>query len=604
MARFTSAVAAALAATVDPADREVYLHSVRLEVPIVRGVCNAPKITQQLLQKLKTEETDISFRGASLQAIDTEIFPLSDKPTFDNLFCTYSTKKKNGDFVVLSFEIRSARPLRMVKESAWDFLTSNNLYLNSSPGHTSKVGLKPMGFITKLHPKTASLTAAAYDLEECIQQAINDTDDNILLELGITSNKIDVTLSSDRLRGVFRNEKITSNGVVVFSEESSLEKNYTLLEHFSEGMWESGHIFVPFSLSRDQPEVYGQYLALQNVFLKDHRNISLCGIGPDVMDHEDNPTTQDSIAASDSIWHQLAALPGVYRVDPTKRTMDLGKWNISCDTSSYLDIISWLDTNLIPLFKKVPSDTRVQYSFTDFPEPARLSRNFRVGRGATSVRSTMTGNSSRYQQSLVSNLTNYTALPTVERAPWQTLQPRPMSEIKYTADANAFPPLKNSNDTKSTAAETQANLTHVSAITDSVINTAVKEAFDVLQREHKAMEKQWQAKFDTLQSKMNELSKSVATDVIAAMLHSDQMPFLNKTDFFTQMTSQTTAMTAIMEASNTQVQEIKTMFTTIEATLRDGPPIKSPPRKLRQNRDIHTDVIIQPPSSEAAGDHQ
>jgi transketolase len=179
-----------------------------------------------------------------------------------------------------------------------------------------------------------------------------------------------------------------------------------------------------------------------------------------------------------------------------------------------------------------------------------------------------------------------------------------MSEIKYTADANAFPPLKNSNDTKSTAAETQADLTHVSAITDSVINTAVKEAFDVLQREHKAMEKQWQAKFDTLQSKMNELSKSVATDVIAAMLHSDQMPFLNKTDFFTQMTSQTTAMTAIMEASNTQVQEIKTMFTTIEATLRDGPPIKSPPRKLRQNRDIHTDVIIQPPSSEAAGDHQ
>ena len=67
-------------------------------------------------------------------------------------------------------------------------------------------------------------------------------------------------------------------------------------------MWASGHVFVPFSLRREQPEVYGQYLALQNVFLKDHRNISICGIGPEVLDYEPNPSTQDSLAASDSLW--------------------------------------------------------------------------------------------------------------------------------------------------------------------------------------------------------------------------------------------------------------------------------------------------------------
>jgi hypothetical protein len=385
MVRFTTAVAAALAAAVDPADREIYRHSVKLEVPILRGACNAPKLVQQLLQQMKADETDISFRGATLETIDTELFPLTDKPTFDALFCSYSTKKTNGEFVVLSFEIRSARHLRLVKESVWDFLVQHKLYLNSSPGDTSKVGLKAMGFITKLHPKTASLTTAHYDLDGCINQAIADADDNTLLELGITNNKIEVTLASDRLRGVFRNEKITSNGVVVFSEPSFLDKNYTLLEHFSEGMWASGHVFVPFSLRREQPEVYGQYLALQNVFLKDHRNISLCGIGPEVMDYESNPITQDSIATSDSIWRQLAELPGVYRVDPTKRTSDLGKWNISCETHSYLDIIAWIDNHLIPLFNSVPLDTRAQYSFTDFPEPARLSRNFRVGHGATSI---------------------------------------------------------------------------------------------------------------------------------------------------------------------------------------------------------------------------
>jgi hypothetical protein len=92
MARFSSAVAVALAAAIDPADRKNYCHSVKLEVPIVRSACSAPKLVQKLLQQLKSDETDISFRGASLDANDTELFP-ADKPTFDTLFLSYSMKK-------------------------------------------------------------------------------------------------------------------------------------------------------------------------------------------------------------------------------------------------------------------------------------------------------------------------------------------------------------------------------------------------------------------------------------------------------------------------------------------------------------------------------
>jgi hypothetical protein len=598
MARFTSAVAAALAASIDPIDREIYCHAVKLEVPIVRGVCNAPKLIQELLQQLKTEEADITFRGASLDAIDTEVFP-HDKPTFDAIFRSFSAKKNNGEFVILTFEIRSSKPLRAIKESVWAYLVHHKLFLNSSAGPVSKVDLKPMGFITKLHPRTASLTTATFDLEGCIEQGIEDADDNTLLELGIDSDKLEVTLSSDRLRGSYRNEKITSHGVVVFSDPAHLDKNYILLEHFSAGMWEHGHVFVPFGLRRDQPEVYGKYLALQNTFLKDHRNISLCGIGPEVMDFEEEES-------SDSLWRQLAAQPGVYRVDPTKRTVDLGKWNVSCDTSCYLAIIAWIDTNLQALFHKVPFDTRSEYSFEDFPAPARLNRNFRVGPG-TSVRSNATGTSSRYQQSLVSNLSTYSPPASITRTPWQNFQARPMSEIKYSADDTAFPPLKNSNDTKSTAAETQAGMTtEVSAISDSIIHSAVKDAFSKLVKDHQEMEKQWQLKFAALENKMNDLSKSVATDVIQAMLHSDQMPFLNKTEFYTQMDSQTTKMTSIMEQSNLQVNEIKNMFSSIESSLRDGPStINSPPRKIRQNRDpMLADspaASTQPPSTETAG---
>jgi hypothetical protein len=100
------------------------------------------------------------------------------------------------------------------------------------------------------------------------------------------------------------------------------------------------------------------------------------------------------------------------------------------------------------------------------------------------------------------------------------------------------------------------------------------------------MEKQWQIKFTALETKMNDLSKSVATDVINAILHSDQMPFLNKTEFYQQRHTQRTAMTAIMEKSHDQDKEIKKVFYSIESSLGDGPTIASPPCKIRQNRDL------------------
>jgi hypothetical protein len=104
---------------------------------------------------------------------------------------------------------------------------------------------------------------------------------------------------------------------------------------------------------------------------------------------------------------------------------------------------------------------------------------------------------------------------------------------------------------------------------------------------------------------MKDISKSVAADVINAMLSSEQMPFLNKTEFYKQMNTQTTAMTSIMEQSNLQVNEIKHMFSSIQSSLHDRPKIESPPRKNRQNRDSMlakiTAEISHPPSTEAVG---
>jgi hypothetical protein len=58
-----------------------------------------------------------------------------------------------------------------------------------------------------------------------------------------------------------------------------------------------------------------------------------------------------------------------------------------------------------------------------------------------------------------------------------------------------------------------------------------------------------------------------------------------------------------MEASNAKVNDIKTMFSSIQNALHDGPPIKSPPRKQRSHGDHSTLRADKhdPLSPEAAG---
>jgi hypothetical protein len=52
--------------------------------------------------------------------------------------------------------------------------------------------------------------------------------------------------------------------------------------------------------------------------------------------------------------HLLRTKPGVYRVDSTKRTPELGRWNISTDKKNYLAITTWIDSNISAFFELVP----------------------------------------------------------------------------------------------------------------------------------------------------------------------------------------------------------------------------------------------------------
>jgi hypothetical protein len=104
-----------------------------------------------------------------------------------------------------------------------------------------------------------------------------------------------------------------------------------IMELTFESATSSTMLFIPFSLKRElSGNEYSSIIQQQSIYLENHRNISIVGIGNRRM-LAATTYGNDDISFEDF----LKSKDGVYRVDSTKRTPDLGKWNISTDKDHY-----------------------------------------------------------------------------------------------------------------------------------------------------------------------------------------------------------------------------------------------------------------------------
>jgi hypothetical protein len=124
-------------------------------------------------------------------------------------------------------------------------------------------------------------------------------------------------------------------------------------------------------LKKSDPTKFGYYIAQQNTFLQEHRNIAIVEVVPEVMDLEN--------AAGQTLWSEIRKFPRVFCCDPCARTPDLGKWNISSALWHNADIKSWLTANLPKFFSMASSTTP---TIPTFPVPEILSKD---RRGSTSM---------------------------------------------------------------------------------------------------------------------------------------------------------------------------------------------------------------------------
>jgi hypothetical protein len=198
-------------------------------------------------------------------------------------------------------------------------------------------------------PEWFSCTNPTYHSKQCIKddiylhstRALGDFSDEIKQDLADNFPEYitkDNTFEIPEFHLVHRN--IVGKGSQGKFETKALEvqierKHNKVFKHIMELSFEKTSIakmfFIPFSLKRElSGDAYCSILQQQNDYFENQRNISIVGI--------DNLRMTQPARYQDEFFHfehLLRSKPGVYRVDSTKRTPDLGKWNISTDKEHY-----------------------------------------------------------------------------------------------------------------------------------------------------------------------------------------------------------------------------------------------------------------------------
>jgi hypothetical protein len=204
------------------------------------------------------------------------------------------------------------------------------------------------------------------------------------------------------------------------------------------------YLFVPFSLCCEDPQTYVQLLGKQNEYMENHRNISVAGLSWDLMQ---NPIQLD--LDYESFQDSLLKQSGVYRVDCTRQTNNIGKWNIFTNKTHYQDLIKWIgDAELICFFH----DLSTTGLFLDFSEPCRLGHH----RQSLHKKPTMSSYAKNLRQRYGRKSESGSSAPAQQpkRPAWN----RPPIDIEYSIVDTNFPPLPSTNktdETKSTASSTK-----------------------------------------------------------------------------------------------------------------------------------------------------
>jgi hypothetical protein len=511
MALFPSSSVDALPPDFTPGGKTFFKHAVRIEFPKAAQP-KAPWLLNQLICEIQRSDPTLKVFDNNDAFLDLAEFPTT-KADFDARFSPVITGSHRSPSMKITLNLQSSEYFGQLKKIGMPILQKHQFYFKKHPGPVQKVNLVPIGLFLDIHPRTSSHSSTNAMIIGHLHADFDNLSPETKQRLGLTSVETtdmpDFFFGPEKLTGNFNTAKIESEGVLVYCEKQDIDK-YMLWFTEWYSPQDNRRWFVPLSVKRSNPSLWGNMLNRQNTFLSNHRNISIIGVSTNVMDYSD--PTSDDIRLSSSLWQELwehAAIDGVYG---HIRTPDLGKWNISTSATHYPEVCSWLDAHLPAKFALIPTNVAQKVTFEDFAQPERLSRNRSDGSVVSGL--TTRSDTTAYSNRLLATFGTPNDTPAAPNA-WRP--PPTVDSVNYHFDPKDFPK-PDTPQGPATATPSEPSPTVISDVTHSLISQSVADSISEWESKHVAREKESQDKLTSLQQDIQNLSQSVAADVTRQVL--------------------------------------------------------------------------------------
>ena len=474
MAPFPSSSVDALPPDFSPGGKTFFKHAVRIEFPKAAHP-KAPWLLNQLICEIQRSDATLKVFDHTDAFLDLADFPTT-KEAFDARFSPIITGSHRNPSMKITLTLQSSEYFGQLKKLGMAILKKHQFYFKKHPGPIQKVNLVPIGLFLDIHPRTSSHSSANALIIGHLHADFATLTPEIKKRLNLTSAETttmpDFFFGPEKLTGTFNTARIESEGILVYCEKQDIEK-YMLW--FTE--WytpqDNRRWFVPLSLKRTNPSLWGNMLNRQNTFLSNHRNISIIGVSTNVMDYSD-PTSDDNRLTS-SLWQDIWEHEGIDAVFGHIRTPDLGKWNISTSEQNYPEVCAWLDAHLPAKFAIIPTNVAQKVTFEDFAQPERLSRNRTDGSVVSGL--TTRSDTTAYSNRLLATFGTPNDAPAAPNA-WRP--PPTVNSVEYHFDPNDFP----APDTNQVSPPSVTAPTVISDVTHSLISQSVAESIAEWEAKH------------------------------------------------------------------------------------------------------------------------
>ena len=308
--------------------------AVKFEFHVKNNQFAAPSIHKSILDALHevlpcTRIT--TNRNASTFIDPTTLSEEEFMASFDYKSFPRSTHRR----VCFAHNIITRASFNDIRESIKYILRQHNGFIRINPWNEDDLDIVNVGWIYQAHPKLHNRDLICHLINQyCLDNSISTVPLEIFPKTIVAYDPND------------NNKRITTNAIHFACKNSDSRDAKNMLKTcFTSSESLLPGIYIPNDLSnKEGMHVLSKYVKHQNLYLHNHRAITVMGIHPDDL----FTTYTDSSNKTSSIFEKCLQAPTVTWLTTTKFSTKSGKVIISTTKEKYTLATEWIDTHLLP----------------------------------------------------------------------------------------------------------------------------------------------------------------------------------------------------------------------------------------------------------------